>query len=127
MVSLSSHSKWRRALAGFLHTHLQKRSLDQEHLPLTRFPPPLLPSRADRKEQLRSTQEIKQKKRSDNISKKLEDRKNARKGIKPKGDKKSFKKAGGPSGGSGGSKSRGGFEGKKGPGGGGGGGGGGKK
>lgn len=64
--------------------------------------------RADRKEHLRSSQAVKQKKRSENISNKLEARKNAKKGIKPKGDKKGMKK-----GGAGGA--RGGFEGKKGP------------
>ncbi|KAL7415971.1 surfeit locus protein 6-domain-containing protein [Mrakia frigida] len=62
---------------------------------------------ADRKEHLRSSQAVKQKKRSENISSRLEARKNIKKGIKPKGDKKSFKKDSGPS--------RGGFEGKKGP------------
>lgn len=67
-------------------------------------------SRADRKEQVKNVQAIKQKKRSDNIAGRLEARKNAKKGIKPKGDKKSFKAGGG------GSKARGGFEGKKGPG-----------
>ncbi|CED83055.1 Uncharacterized conserved protein [Phaffia rhodozyma] len=69
---------------------------------------------SDRKEKLKTTQAIKQKKRSENISSRLEARKNAKKGIKPKGDKKDYKKGGSkPSGG--GHKSRGGFEGKKGP------------
>lgn len=38
---------------------------------------------------------VKQKKRSENISSRLEARKNTKKGIKPKGDKKSKKDRGG--------------------------------